>query len=239
MIRIQARSSRRVNPSLWDVDYCLLRGLRIEVESFSRSHAASGMTIVDLGCGAKPYRPLFPSDCTYVGVDSSESTDTDIVVKPGAPLPIATGTVDLILSTQVLYKVKDVRFFLSECHRILKPSGRILLTTHGTWTHHPATGGDYFRFTHQGLKHFLEDAGFKPLTMTPVVGTLGTGLHLRQLLFNAWLRRARLSALAPFLNIWTNLRIMAEDAVTPEGSRLSSPVILSCIASPLSITSDV
>lgn len=221
---------RRINPRLWHADYCLLLGLAREVRSFATTKAMSGQTVVDFGCGARPYQEFFPTGCRYLGVDAIENPHADIVVSSGGRVPLATASADLVLSTQVVYLVADYANYLAECSRLLKPGGWLLLTTHGTWTHHPASGGDYYRFTQDGVRHILTQSGFEIESLVAVVGTLGTGLHLRQLVFNRWLRRVGLGWLAVPLNIITNLRILIEDRLTPAGTRMSSPVILCALA---------
>lgn len=182
---------------------------------------------------AKPYRPLFPNECEYIGVDACDNPHADYVVSPGDEIPLEDNSADLILSTQVIYLIPEFQDYLAQIQRLLKPNGSLFISTHGTWTHHPASGGDYYRFTQDGLRYILEQHGLEVAQMVPVVGTLGTGLHLRQLVINSWLRRLRLSWIAAALNVFTNLRIKIEDAVSPYGTRMSSPVIIACLARPV------
>ena len=217
---------RRTNPRLWDADYVLLRGLTANVRHFASMHAIAGATVVDFGCGAKPYRGLFPPDCHYLGCDTGGNPHAEVTIDAEGKVPLPTGTADLLLSTQVVYLIPDFEVYLRECRRLIKPTGRMLLTTHGTWTYHPASGGDYYRFTQDGIRHVLKKHGFEVIGIEPVVGTLGTGLHLRQLVFNSWLRRAHLGWLAALYNIVCNLRIMLEDKFCPRGTRMAAPVIL-------------
>lgn len=227
-------SGRRLTPHLWDVDYCLLRGMRRAVTDFVAGNVAPDATVVDFGCGGKPYRPLFPAECHYVGVDAAQSRFADILIAPGEQVPLDDEAVDCVLSTQVVYLIPDYRQYLNECRRLLKPDGRLFLTSHGTWTYHPASGGDYYRFTQDGLRHILDDAGLEVLEMGPIVGTLGTGLHLRQLVFDSWLRKAPVVGplLAKLMNMITNVRILIEDRITPPGTAMSSPVIFWVTARP-------
>lgn len=223
-------SHRRLHPRLWQSDYCLLAGLVKQVKDFSKRYAQAGMMIVDMGCGAKPYRPLFPKECRYIGVDVSNNPYADVLEEIGHQVTLPADSADLILSTQVVYLIKDYDFYLAECQRILKPGGFMMLTSHGTWTHHPASGGDYYRFTRDGLKHILESNGFEVCYCAPIVGTLGTGLHLRQLVFNSWLNKLHLSFFANLMNIFVNCRIIVEDWLSPIGTSFSCPVIIACVA---------
>lgn len=225
-------TDRRLRPRFWDADYCLLAGLVVEIKKFVAQNVAPGMTVLDFGCGAKPYRSLFPYQCKYVGVDTCDNQHADFVINPGEKVPLADDMFDCVISTQVVYLIPDYHDYLVEVKRLLKPDGRLFISSHGTWTHHSASGGDYYRFTKDGLRYILEEAGFVAESMTPVVGTLGTGLHLRQLVFNHWFRKIPLigESLAKMLNIFTNARICIEDKLTPSGTRISSPVIIACVA---------
>ena len=224
-------SARRLSPYLWNVDYCLLRGLADAVKTFAEKYIKSDMKIIDFGCGGKPYRNFFPENVEYIGIDACPSPYVDIVIEPGQPVPLAAATADCIISTQVVYLIPDYKPYLRECRRLLHDDGRLLITSHGTWTYHPASGGDYYRFTQDGMRHILDEAGFEIEHLSPIVGTLGTGLHLRQLVFNAWLQKIPGGAVFALLfNIITNLRIIIEDKLCPWGTRMSSPVIFFAIA---------
>jgi len=194
-------SARRLKPRLWDVDYCLLRGLADTVKDFADKYVMPDMKIVDFGCGAKPYRTLFPVSVEYIGVDACPSPHVDIVIEPGRSIPVPAATADCIISTQVVYLIPDYKPYLRECRRLLRDDGYLLITSHGTWTYHPASGGDYYRFTQDGMRHILNEAGFEIEHIFPIVGTLGTGLHLRQLIFNAWLRKIPGGGRLPYCSI--------------------------------------
>lgn len=223
-------NQRRLYPRLWDADYCLLKGLVKVVSDFSLKYVKAEKTIIDFGCGAKPYRTLFSATCRYIGVDACDNPHAEILIEPGERVPLDDGFADVILSTQVVYLIPEFDLYLKECRRLLNSDGRLFITTHGTWTHHPASGGDYYRFTHDGLRHILKRSGFEIEEIQPIVGTLGTGLHLRQLVFNSWLKRCGLGPVANVLNVLTNLRIVFEDKITPYGTRMSSPVIYAAVA---------
>jgi hypothetical protein len=226
-------SQRRLKPNIFDFDYCLLIGLVKNIKKFIKFYVTDSMTIIDYGCGAMPYKKLFPESTNYIGIDSCINPYADIVVENNELIPLNNNVADIIISTQVVYLINDYNIYLNECRRLIKDSGQLYITTHGTWTHHPASGGDYYRFTMQGLSYILSKAGFKILEIYPIVGTLGTGLHLRQLVFNSWLSKTFLGKyFIPILNIYYNFRIYISDLLSPYGTRMSSPVIYTCIAVP-------
>jgi SAM-dependent methyltransferase len=96
-------------------------------------------------------------------------SDADIVAM-AERLPVADGSADLVLCTQVLEHVEDPSRAVSEMARVLKPGGICLLTTHGTWFYHPDPE-DYWRWTPAGLRRVFEAAGFGEVKLEPVGGT--------------------------------------------------------------------
>ena len=223
-------ANRRIHPRIWDVDYCLLIGLKRAVMEFCTNHIKHDSRIIDFGCGAKPYRTLFPKTCTYIGIDVCQNPYADFIVNEDETVPLPSGSCDFIISTQVVYLIANFPMYLNECKRLLGKDGKILITTHGNWTYHPASGADYYRFTQDGFRLILEDAGFVVEEIHPIVGTLGQGLHIRQLVFNHWIRKIRFSWVANIMNCFTNLRILLEDKITPLGTRVSAPVIFHTVA---------
>jgi SAM-dependent methyltransferase len=122
-------------------------------------------TILDVGCGAQPYRSLVPRNTTYIGIDSVTSRNRfgydspDTRYFSGDRWPVSDASVDLILCTEVLEHVPDPRQFLTEAFRCLIPGGTILLTVPfaARWHFIPY---DYWRFTPSGLGRLLDEAGF-------------------------------------------------------------------------------
>lgn len=120
---------------------------------------------LDVGCGAQPYRALFPPDVTYVGIDTADAKAhfgyemPDTLYYAGDVWPIAPSSVDLVLCTETLEHVSDPPAFLAEAFRCLKPGGRLLLTVPfaARWHFIPY---DYWRFTPSGLHKLLTEAGF-------------------------------------------------------------------------------
>jgi SAM-dependent methyltransferase len=122
-------------------------------------------TVVDVGCGAQPYRSLLPPDVAYVGIDTSESKNAfgyetpDTIYYDGRTWPLADSSVDVVLATETLEHVPDPRHFLAEAFRTLGPGGRLVLTVPfaARWHFIPH---DYWRFTPAGFMQLLEDTHF-------------------------------------------------------------------------------
>ena len=65
-------------------------------------------TVLDLGCGAQPYRILLPSNVTYIGIDTIDAKtnfgyeNPDILYFSGNTLPVKSESVDFVLCTETL-----------------------------------------------------------------------------------------------------------------------------------------
>jgi SAM-dependent methyltransferase len=122
------------------------------------------LRLLDFGCGGSPYRPLFPY-ADYQRADLPGMTEVDFTIEPGLPLAAPDASFDLVFSTQVLEHVEDPQFYLRECRRLLKPGGKLILSTHGTFPDHGAPW-DFQRWTPHGLIRDLRAAGFQIDTTT-------------------------------------------------------------------------
>jgi SAM-dependent methyltransferase len=127
--------------------------------------AAAKGTVLDVGCGAQPYRQLLSAEVKYVGIDTADAKakfgyeTPDTIYFGEASWPIGDNYVDLVLVTETMEHVFDTRQFLAEAHRCLRPGGKVLGTVPFAvrWHFVPC---DYWRFTPSCLKQLLEDAGF-------------------------------------------------------------------------------
>jgi SAM-dependent methyltransferase len=141
------------------------------------AHLDHGSVVLDLGCADRPYRDLFSPRVQYVGADLPGNDDADIDIAPDGTVPSPDATYDLILSTQVLEHVEQPERYLAECRRLLKPTGRLLLTTHGVMYYH-RDPEDYWRWTVPGLQLLFKNSG---LMIVDDVGILGLAAAAAQI----------------------------------------------------------
>jgi hypothetical protein len=132
------------------------------------AHLAAGMQgrLLDVGCGAQPYRHLFSEKCSYQGIDSAgvcnefgpRSPDTTYF--DGDAWPVDNVSVDYVLSTETMEHVLDSSAFLAEAHRCVRPGGYVILTVpfSARWHFIPR---DYWRFTPSALEWLLNRSGFR------------------------------------------------------------------------------
>jgi SAM-dependent methyltransferase len=121
--------------------------------------------ILDVGCGAQPYRPLINPAACYRGIDYADAqrhfgySMPETTYYEGDRWPVSDASVDVVLSTETLEHVPDPPVFLAQAFRCLKPGGRLILTVPfaARWHFIPH---DYWRFTPSGLQRLLSSAGF-------------------------------------------------------------------------------
>jgi SAM-dependent methyltransferase len=225
----------RLRPSWWDHQRHVLAELAACLQRLVRAQADSirGSVVLDLGCGDAPYRPLFEHQgCgRYVRCDLDGEVDVRIV--PGEPLPLANASVDWVASFQVLEHVWNLDEYLGEARRVLKPGGRLLLSTHGTWPYHPHPT-DFRRWTRVGLQRELEARGFEIQEMHAVVGPLAWTTQIRLLGLREALRRIPVlrGLLLPPIIVLMNVRMVLEDAITPARIRNDNACVYVVLAHP-------
>jgi SAM-dependent methyltransferase len=148
--------------------------------------------LLDVGCGEKPYAPLFASHVSeYVGLDTGSHVDADLVGAIEA-IPAGDATFDVVVCIQVLEHVDDPAEGVRELHRVTRPGGRVLLSTHGAYVYHP-NPVDLWRWTHEGLRHlFAENGEWGSVTVTPGSGTASSLAMLNAIYLEHVLRRTPL-----------------------------------------------
>jgi SAM-dependent methyltransferase len=144
----------------------------------SEAEIRPGDTVVDYGCGEQPYRSLFEG-CQYIAVDLPGNSGASVHIDSSGRVPLPNASADLVISTQVLVHVSDPKTYLHECHRILRPGGTLVLTTHGIMFLHPHPT-DYWRWTCDGLRLVVERAGFELVGQRGLLTLTAAGLQLIQ-----------------------------------------------------------
>ncbi len=128
-------------------------------------HSSSG-TVLDVGCGAQPYRGLLPPSVSYIGIDTSDAKENfgyeipDTRYFQGAIWPVDDGSIDTVLCTETLEHILKPKQFLLEAARCLKSGGNLILTVpfSARWHYIPH---DYWRYTPSSIEYLLKENGFE------------------------------------------------------------------------------
>lgn len=174
-------SGDRLHPSKLHPRYAGLRQYAEALGSIIGSAMLTpGEVVLDYGCGGKPYESLFVKKfARYIAADLPGNCEASLKITPEGGLPLNDEKVDCVFSGQVLEHVGDPRRYLSECHRVLKPAGSLILSTHGIWAYHPDPN-DYWRWTVKGLELEIARAGFEIVEMRSVLNLAPTAIQLWQ-----------------------------------------------------------
>ncbi len=124
---------------------------RAKLDLFLKEHATSDK-ILDIGSGGSSYDRYFPNRVS-VDIDPKRKPD---VIADAHNLPFKENEFNFVLSTEVLEHVKDPKTVIAEMKRVLKPRGKLVLTTRFIYPIHDAPH-DYWRFTKYGLKELFKD----------------------------------------------------------------------------------
>jgi len=191
----------------------------LEAEAHRAAAERGTYSVLDVGCGPKPYYPFFaPFAQSYVGVDVKDAAAE--LEGTAESIPVEDGTFDLVLCTQVLEHAEDPAAAVRELRRVTAPGGRVLASTHGVQVYHP-NPDDYWRWTHAGLLKLFRDNGeWASLTVRAGSGTAAcVGMQLN-VYADLALRRARLRSLSRLVCSAVNRAAAALDA---RSSRLREP----------------
>lgn len=206
--------SDRLDPPRCHSRWHHLRALRRALER-DAALLPRDATLLDLGCGEMPYRPIFePHLARYVGADLARNALAEVHLDESGRVPMPDGSADIVLSSQVLEHVPSPAAYLREAHRLLKPGGTLLLSTHGIWIYHPDPA-DYWRWTREGLARQVEEAGFEVQALKGVMNLAACGLQL----FQDGVSSALPRFLQPAFFFLANRAIAIVDCLGSENSR--------------------
>lgn len=165
-----------------------------------------GGRLLDIGCGRKPYRPLFGGvEYTGLEIDSDYARARGFAdaFYDGRTFPFPDEAFDGAICNQVLEHVFNPTEFLAEIKRVLKPGGKLLLTVPFVWDEHEQPY-DYARYSSFGLRYLLSQNGFNVLVQRK---TLCDASVVGQIV-NAYLFKCTRSRYA-IVNVMTTIVLMA------------------------------
>lgn len=145
----------RLSPNPGDLLYLHLSDLLMALQSDASNEP---IKILDFGAGGSPYRSLFPV-ADYRRADIPGIQALDYLIGDDDCVNAPNETFDLVLSTQVVEHVPTPATYFSECYRVLRNGGTLIISTHGMFEEHGCPF-DFHRWTLNGLRRDLVSAGF-------------------------------------------------------------------------------
>lgn len=171
----------------------LARWLAVEA---TRAAADLGpFRMLDVGCGEMPYLALFDAHAReIVGMDTADNPQASLVGTIEA-IPAEDASFDVVLCAQVLEHVDHPAQGVRELARVVRPGGRVLLSTHGAMVYHP-NPVDLWRWTGTGLERlFRENGDWGSVTVSAGSGTAASLAMLNAIYLEHVLRRTPLRPL--------------------------------------------
>jgi SAM-dependent methyltransferase len=160
---------------------------------FCRSAVRPGTgRLLDLGCGARPYRELYEGLYpVVVGADCSLLSSADVLMDAHM-LPFGEKTYDIVIMTELIEHMKHPSAALSEVSRVIRAGGYLFLSWPFCYSIHDLPN-DFTRFTEFGMAELLRESGFEMVeinrrgdlicVLAAIVGhgTLGAAEWLRRI----------------------------------------------------------
>lgn len=144
----------------WRFRYRLVRESLFE--SIAELRPLAAVNVLDVGCGLKRYQELF-EEANYVGLDipnpNSEGSNADIY-GDATNLPFRGNSFDCVICTEVIEHGHSPDAVIKQIEHVLKSGGVLVISAPFFWPLHEEPR-DYFRFSKFGLRHLLEQSGFR------------------------------------------------------------------------------
>lgn len=142
-----------------------------KLETYARTYFTG--SLVDIGCGDKPYKKLLaPYVKAHIGIDHEGTLhDQSRVDRFGTAynLPAKDEEFDCALCTAVLEHLEEPESALRECLRVLRMGGIAIYSVPFIWHLHEEPR-DFYRYSKYGLKYLFEKVGYEIITIDPLSG---------------------------------------------------------------------
>lgn len=226
--RLTSAPTGRFTP--WKFNWLANRGMLDAIERV-RHHAHGDL--LDLGCGSKPFAPLFAGRVRcYWGTDLSASRYLGDA-RPEAfatatAQPFRDGSFDTVVGFSMITYLPEPSRMLAEAHRVLRPGGVLIVEFTQMVPLHDEPW-DFFRFTRYGAAHLLDQAGFEPVEFVPV-GGLWARVGLSTIARLQRLNRGptRILTELPVRVLYTLVQLVCAglDAITGDGREVLAHVVV-------------
>ena len=193
----------KTQPQLYDALFFSHKNMLTAIELLTKKYVKKEMTVIDIGCGTKPYRSLFPKNVNYIGVDCVCNSDEDVLAYAWK-IPLKSQSADIIFSTFSLEHINELDATEKEISRLLKKNGQLFITVPFVFPEHE-TPYDYWRFTRFGVQSIFKK--YSIMEKFDDEGYLPTIAVLNNLLFQAAIKEPTICKVFFIINNATTLFI--------------------------------
>jgi len=200
--QIRKESQQRIQPSLRNPNWLILRHRRRIFEEGISRLPASGLEILDVGGRLQPYRTfLGPRVKHYVAVDPLLTPLVNVAAVAEA-LPFRDEQFDFVICTQVMEYLPDPGRAVEELRRVMRKGGIAFVSAPAVFVRDHDQ--EYWRFLPEGLRYLFRE--FEKVEVIPEGNSL-TGMFRTVNVFLASFFRPRALlpvcqwTLVPLLNI--------------------------------------
>jgi SAM-dependent methyltransferase len=171
--------------------YVIRKGI---LEALKQNLCHLNGTLLDIGCGQSPYKPLLLSEGShiseYIGLDLEENPthkNNPDLLWDGSSIPLKDDSVDSILLTEVLEHVPEPIVLLKESKRVLKKGGKLFGTVPFLYPLHEIPF-DFFRYTPFAIEKFAKETSFEIIKLESHGGWNAS----LALMIGLWTRQSRI-----------------------------------------------
>jgi SAM-dependent methyltransferase len=165
---VNREGRERLHPRLTNPSWLVLRKRREIFQNWLGRLRSRDLVVLDVGGRIQPYRPLLEGRVrSYVAVDLLCTPLVNIVAR-AEHLPLANGSFDLVICSQVLQYIPQPSAVITEIHRVLKPGGSLLISVPSACVRD--ADHECWRFLPAILRQLL--ANFETVEIIPEGGTI-------------------------------------------------------------------
>lgn len=146
----------RLEPRWYDYTFIMTWSFRNTFERFFKllNKKRQPLTILDLGCGYKPFAALMPRKSEIIGVDMSLNSYADVIAD-NHHLPFKANVFDAVIASEVLEHTANEYVFIKELRRVVKNNALVFISMPFVFPEH-GHPYDFQRFTQYKLKELFK-----------------------------------------------------------------------------------
>lgn len=212
---------QRIKPNIFDFCFITTRSHLKAFRNFRhrlKSDFERPLTLLDLGCGYKPFKGLLTNVAIqkYTGVDFDTTRSAADIVAPVDDLPLDDHSFDAIIASEVFEHTLNLDKAINELRRVAKNGALVYISTPFMFPEH-GTPFDFQRMTRYKYQDLFRHDEI--LSITPTNSSLATPFLLFNVCWENITLLKMIPVLAQLVYLWNNLwALLAEGLVRIAGA---------------------